>query len=248
MQRQVDLTKKLKTVFNGQQAAVLSEVITDAYSDLVKTGDFNELKAIVKELAEAQKRTEQRVEELAEAQKETQLAMKETQLAMKETQLAMKETQLAMKETQQEIKTLTKRVGETNSTLGGLGQSVAYALENEAYRMLPGLLKEKYGIEVAERFVRTYVGGEEINLFGRGKRNGRDVLIVGESKSRLDERRRQKKGRKDFFEQLEKKAQAVRTEHPAAEIVRVVITHYARPEAVKQAQEEEIIVVQSFEW
>ncbi len=145
MLRQAELARKLGTVFEQRQAVVLAEVVTDAYSDLVKTGDFNELKSIVKELAEAQK-------ELAEAQKETQY----------------------------HVQALTHKLGETNNTLGELEQSFAYALENEAYRMIPALLEEKHGIRMTERFVRTYVEGEEINLFGRGRRDGQDILIVGE--------------------------------------------------------------------
>ncbi|MGQ9497926.1 MAG: hypothetical protein ACUVSP_06490, partial [Desulfotomaculales bacterium] len=96
---------RLKTVFPPEQAAVLAEVIHEAYTDLVKTSDFNELKeivrdlgakmgelaqaqkqsetrltrleAVVEELAQAQKRTEQRVEELAQAQKRTEQRVEE---------------------------------------------------------------------------------------------------------------------------------------------------------------------------
>lgn len=78
----MDTRKRLEAVFDKDQAEVLSEVITEAYRDLVKTSDFNELKGIVKdlgtkvgELAEAQKRTEKRVEDLAEAQKRTDRAL-----------------------------------------------------------------------------------------------------------------------------------------------------------------------------
>ncbi|MGQ9748920.1 MAG: hypothetical protein ACUVR9_04960, partial [Desulfosoma sp.] len=39
--------------------------------------DFDDLKQVVRELAEAQKRTEARVEELAEAQKRTELRLEE---------------------------------------------------------------------------------------------------------------------------------------------------------------------------
>ena len=67
MRTSLEMKQKLNTVFGKRQAAVLTEVIIDAYSDLVKTGDFNELKAIVKELAEAQKKTEVKMEELAGA-------------------------------------------------------------------------------------------------------------------------------------------------------------------------------------
>jgi len=68
---------RLKRVFNEQQASVLAEIIVKARDELVKVSDFNELKEIVrdlaksqKELAEAQKRTEARVEELAEGQRQ----------------------------------------------------------------------------------------------------------------------------------------------------------------------------------
>lgn len=36
------LTRKFERVFSASQANVLAEAITDAYTDLVKTGDFNE--------------------------------------------------------------------------------------------------------------------------------------------------------------------------------------------------------------
>ena len=234
MLRQADVTRRLSTVFNQRQAQVLAEVVTEAYSDLVKTGDFNELKAIVKDLAEAQQRTETRMEELAAAQQRTETRMEELSAAQQETAY--------------QVGILARQLGETNSTVGGLGQSFAYALENEAYRMLPALLADQYDIHVTERFVRTYVAGEEINLFGRGQRAGKDVLLVGETKLRLDERRQGKSGYIAAFEQLVAKAEAVKTEYPDIEIVLVLITHFARPGVLEAAQERGIIVVQSFEW
>jgi hypothetical protein len=58
--RREKIKETLKKEFTDSQADVLADVITDAYNDLVKTSDFIELKNIVKELAEAQKRTEQK--------------------------------------------------------------------------------------------------------------------------------------------------------------------------------------------
>jgi len=227
MLSQAEITRKLGTVFERRQAAILAEVVTDAYSDLVKTGDFNELKSIVKDLAESQK-------ELAEAQKRTELRVEELVEAQKETHYQVQE--------------LAHQLGETNRTVGGLGQSMAYALENEAYRMIPAVLEEKHGIEMTERFVRTFIRGEEINLFGRGRRDGQDILIVGETKLRLDERRTGKLGQAEVFEQLAAKADVVQAENPGVEIVLVLITHHARPRVLEEAQERGIIVVQSFEW
>lgn len=46
---------KLSQAFESTQAKLLAETIVEAYEGLVKSEDFNELKSIVRELAEAQK-------------------------------------------------------------------------------------------------------------------------------------------------------------------------------------------------
>src|SRR3990172_346513 len=206
MRTSTEIKERLEKVFDKAQASVLIEVIVDAYGELVKAGDFNELKAIVKELAEAQRRTEIKVAELAE-----------------------------------DIRILVRGLGETRSEVGGLSRSVSYALENEAYRGLPKVLKRSYGIELKDRLIRAEIGGKEINIFGRAKRDGRDVLVVGEAKLRLDERR--KKGERDVFEELEEKGRAVRWEYGEEEIVSVLITHYATKGFMREAQERNIIVI-----
>ena len=220
MQTQQKMTHILGTVFERKQATVLAEVITSAYDELVKTSDFNELKAIVKELAQAQNRTEMRMEELTQAQKETTL----------------------------EIKRLTQTMRETNQTVGGLGQSMAYALENDAYRLLPDLLKQKYEIELSERLVRTMIGDEKVNFWGRGHQNGQEIALVGETKLRLDERRGKGRGQKDALEQLADKVKAVEEKYPDIVIVPLLVTHFARQKMLTQAEEQGVIVVQSFEW
>lgn len=126
--------------------------------------DFSELKAIVrdiaetqKELTEAQKRTEARMEELADAQKRTEIS----------------------------VGTMAKGLDATRTELGGLARSVSYSLENEAYRQLPQFLKEQYQIELTEKMIRFELEGEEINLFAKGRKGGEDILIVGEAELRL---------------------------------------------------------------
>jgi hypothetical protein len=137
---------------------------------------------------------------------------------------------------------------ETRTELGGLSRSVSYALENDAYRALPGYLRAQHGIEISERFVRREVGGEEINIFGRGVRDGQPVLIVGEVKLRLDERRGARQHEADAFAELNHKIAAVRREHPDETIVPLRVTHYARPACARAAREQGVILVQSFEW
>ena len=71
------LTLRFERFFRPDQATVLAETIHAAYTDLVKTSDFNELKEIVRDLAEAQERTEARVGELAESQNRIEARMEE---------------------------------------------------------------------------------------------------------------------------------------------------------------------------
>ena len=194
--------------------------------------DFSELKGIVKELglrvgelgvkvgelAEAQKRTELRVEELAEAQKRTEI----------------------------EVGKLAEGLNETRGELGGLSRSMSYAFENESYRFLPEVLKAKFGIEVREKIVRADVGGKEINIFCRAEKGGREVMVVGEAKLRLDERRDKKE--QDVFDELEDKVKAIITEYGEVEIARVLVAHYATKGFVNKAKARGVIVVQSYEW
>ena len=46
---------------------------------------------------------------------------------------------------------------------------------------------------------------KEINIFGKGKMDGKEVFVIGESKLRLDERREKAE---DVFEELEEKVKA----------------------------------------
>ncbi len=226
---------RLEGAFATPQTEALVDILDEIrQAEIERAADTRTLKEGQTRLTDAMANLANRMDELADAQKETQ----------KDIQTLAD----AQKETQKDIQTLTKQLGETNSTLGGLGQSMAYALENEAYRMLPALLAEKYGIELHERLIRTEIEGEEINIFGRGQQNGQEILVVGEMKLSLDGRRQSRQGQKTFFEQLQAKEEAVRKGHPDEEIVLLAITHYARTNVRKEAEEAGIIVVQSFEW
>jgi uncharacterized protein YukE len=139
--------------------------------------DFSELKGLVGELAQAQK-------ELAQAQKRTEQAVETLTRGIDELRQEMTEGRQEMTGMRQEMTGVRQEVG-------GLSRSVGYALENEAYRALPAFLARAHGLQVTERFVRTEIEGEEINFLAQATRaDGTPVLIVGESKARLDERRR----------------------------------------------------------
>ncbi len=232
--QQESIERRLKRYFPAEQSSVLAEVITDAYKDLVKTSDFNELKGIVRELAEAQKGTEQRVDTLA--------------MRMEELAGEMRILARGLNDTRVEVAGLGRRLNETRAEVGGLARSFGYALENEAYRALPAFLARRHELEVIERFVRTEIGGEEINLFGKARRNGQEVLIVGETKLQLDERRANRREEDEVLAQLAHKVAVAQAQMPGMEIVPLLITHYARPAFLQRAREQGVIVVQSFEW
>ena len=261
MQPAIDIERKLQGVFPKREASVLADVITDAYNELVKTSDFNELKGIVKELAggqkdlvEAQKRTEVRMEELTGAQKRTEVRMEELAGAQKRTEVRMEELAGAQKDlveaqgrTEEEIRVLVKGMNETRGELGGLSRSVSYGFENEAYRMLPPFLEKTYGIQITEKLIRAEIGGREINILGKARKNGQTAIVVGEAKLRLEDRK--KKGRKkDIFEELEDKVEAVRHQYKKQEIVRILVAHYATKGFLKKAKDRGVLVIQSFEW
>lgn len=102
---------------------------------------------------QAQGRTEKRVEELAEAQSATE----------------------------KEIRVLAKGLKETRGDLGGLSRSVSYGFENEAYKMLPKLLKTRYNIELKDRLIRAEVGSKEINIIILGVIGDERVISKGKN-------------------------------------------------------------------
>ncbi|MFC1463592.1 MAG: hypothetical protein ACFLMY_01970 [Candidatus Brachytrichaceae bacterium NZ_4S206] len=239
------MTERLQRAFPPEQAGLLAEVIYDAYDSLVKVSDFNELKGIVAELAqaqrelvEAQKQTDRRVAELAEAQRELAEAQKQTDRRVAELAEAQRRTE-------DQLSDLVTVVRGLAVELGGLSRAVSYSLENEAYRSLPALLKRRFDLEVEQSFIRTEINGEEINLFGWARRNGQRVLIVGEAKLQLDMRQAE---RRNALDQLIRKVEAVREVYPDQEIMPILVTHYARPAFIQEAEARGVKVFQSFEW
>jgi hypothetical protein len=208
------MKSKFVKVFSREQAEVLSEVINDAYTELVKTSDFNELKDIVRylgskmgELAEAQKRTENKVEELAEAQKRTENKVGELAEAQKRTENKVGDLAEAQKQTQIELRELVGEHKETRRQLGGLTQAVGYGLEDKAMPFMVDFVKKKYGID-AERVERKniiYPDGkfDELNIYVEGTKQGKKAFVIGECKSQPS------KKEADKFHQMIERVQTV---------------------------------------
>ena len=124
----------------------------------VKREDFTELKNIVFELAEAQKRTEVKVEELAEAQKRTEVKVEELAEAQKNTELS--------------IKDLTRTI---EFKIGGLGRKWGVESERSFRNGLTTILSET-GYEVFNYLVKDTEGF----VFGHPSEIEIDVIVTGE--------------------------------------------------------------------
>ena len=110
------LYNELRQTMDAQAAEKLAEVLGWMYEDLRNTvtrTEFNELKEIVRALAEAQQRTEQRIEELtvaqrglAEAQQRTELRVEELAAAQQRTEQRLEELAAAQQRTEQQVREL----------------------------------------------------------------------------------------------------------------------------------------------
>ena len=139
--------------------------------DMVTKVEFGELREIVKELAEAQKRTEVKVEELAAAQTRTEAALQALT---------------------QDVRTLTADHKETRRQLGGLAQSVSYVLEDRIAPHVADFAKKIFGIDISllDRRNLIYTDGkyDELNIYAEGAKDNHPAYVIGECKSQPGKR------------------------------------------------------------
>jgi hypothetical protein len=176
---------------------------------------------------------------LAQAQARTDEEMRNISASLGVIIQSLNRLEQAQARTEEKVDRLEQAIHDLRSQTGGIGRTMAYALENEAYRELPAYLQKHHGIEIRERFVRRIIGGEEINVFATGRHNGEEVLIVGEAVTRLDDARK--------FGQLEKNMNAVRKEYGKT-VIPLIVTHFAISVMLEKAAKAGVLVVQSFEW
>ena len=161
----------------------------------------------IRELTEAQRRTEERVgkleegqarlekalAELAEAQRRTEERVGKLEEGQARLEKALAELAEAQRRTEEELRKLTADHRKTREILGGLQHTVGYLLEDRAYAHLPRLLKEDFKVEVLEPLRRRFIEiapnrYEELNIIGKGRKNGKEIWILGECKSQLKKR------------------------------------------------------------
>lgn len=218
----------------------------------------------VEELAEAQDRTDMSIKELTESQKRTDVSIKELMESQKQTDLSIKALTEAQMRTEKKVEALTEaqhrtegrvdklsealtklteNVSDLRSTVGGMQRTMSYALENEAYRKIPALVKDRFGFITEEKIIRKYVGDVEINLIAKGHLNGEPCLLVGESKDRI-----QPKQIESLIDELDGHVQLAQEAYGIKNVLRLLVTHSAHDRAVEALKREGIEIIQSFEW
>ena len=186
------------------------KVTREEFDKLVKA--VRELAEKVDELAEAQRRTEERVNELAEAQRRTEESLHRLNLA---------------------VTNLSTAVGRLSDTIG-------FGLEDVARVMIPGWLERHEGIKVGELERKFFtLDGEtvEIDIYGEGEKEGREVIILGEVKSRIHER--------DVREFLER-AKELEPLFKGKEIYKIVFGFLIYPKAEEVAKKHGIRAIASY--
>jgi predicted nuclease with TOPRIM domain len=201
------------TGLTAEQYKAVIAIVDERVKEIrVTREDFDELKGIVRDLAQAQ-------QELTQAQQRTERSIKE---------LTHAQTRM-----QKDLRNLARQVGSLSDNLG-------YGLGDIARVMLPGYLQKHYKIKVGElerRFFEAKGRMVEINLYGEGKKDGKRVIILGESKARIH-KREVRRFRKELL---------LTIPQIKGEVLKVMFAYFIHPEATELAKEEGIILVASYQ-
>ena len=159
------IRNRLLQGFPEPQADLLAHVFVESHDELVTKAELNELTGVVsdlavnvKDLSEAQKRTEERVEQLAEAQNELADAQKRTEWAVAD---------------------LAKQVGGLSNALGG-------SLEDFACDLVPEILENLWRFVTKSAGPEDLTDGgrhREFDVVVRGEIEGKPVIVVCETKA-----------------------------------------------------------------
>ncbi len=152
----VALAQKLEEIdpqLRSVLLALLDEVERQREESVTKT-DFSDLRAIVKDLAEAQNEARQQLTELVAAQKETRVELTELAAAQKETRIQLTELATAHKETRIQLAELA--VAQKNTTIQLTELATAQKETEKAIKELATSHKE---LKIEHAKTRTELGG-----------------------------------------------------------------------------------------
>ena len=173
------MREQLLEGFPEPQADLMARVFVSAHDELVTKAELNELTAVMRDLAEAQKRTDEKVGDLAEAQKRTDNEVGSLAEAQRRTDEKLGDLAEAQRRTEWALKDLAKQVGGLSAALGG-------SLEDFACDLVPELLEKYWAMVVESAGPEDVTVGDEPREFDvvvRGRIEGRPVAVVCETKA-----------------------------------------------------------------
>jgi len=236
-----ELKDSMEAIAAEKIAGVVGLLYEELRQSVTKT-EFNDLRAIVKELAQSQNRTEQQVKELTAAQNRTEQQVKELTEAQKASEGRLTRLENVVMELGEAQKRTEKTVRQLAKQVGGLSDVVGGDLEDIAYIVLHEVLKRELGwkVGVLERVWKTWEREpEEVDIFGQAmdpKEPDKTIWIVGEAKHNISI-----KEVKKFIKQLERARQ-----HLSGEIFPVFFCYRARPEVQQMILDADIRLVFSY--
>ncbi|MCS7014324.1 MAG: hypothetical protein NZM05_11940 [Chloroherpetonaceae bacterium] len=191
----------LKANFSAEQAEALTNIISETILDfdrLVTKQELGELKEAIKELSEAQRRTEERLNALAEAQRRTEERVNELAEAQRRTEERLNELAEAQRRTEERLDKLAHEMTEMRrefyaeikdirQQLGGLSMAVGYGIEDRIMPYFYDLAEKDYGITLKSLDRRNYIYPDgrydEVNIYAEGVKGDRVCLIIAECKA-----------------------------------------------------------------
>ena len=243
---------ELRETMEPDAAEKIIEVIGSVFDEIknsVTKTEFHELKEVVRDLALAQRSTEDSVQKLSHnvqqmAGQLSQLTERVDTLAVRMDQLTEKVDQLSsnVQDIVRESKIATEERKEIWRQIGGMSHTIGYFLEDKSYPVLPHLLERDHSIIIQDKLKRGFLEIPknkfvEINIWGKGTRSGMKVEIIGEAKTQL---------KKKDVDKLLMTVKAVEN-YIRAQIVPVCVTFQTSPHVQKYAKEKGVIVYFSYE-
>ncbi|HAW50354.1 TPA: chordopoxvirus fusion protein [bacterium] len=197
----------------------------------------------IEELVKTQNEFAKAQNELAQAQNELAQAQKESEKRLTRVERVIEELGEAQKRTEKELQSLIKEHKKTREEVGSLSHTVGFRLEDESFKALPHLLKRDMGIEIVGRLKRDYIEIRknqyiEVNIFGKGRLDGKEYLIVGEAKSQL------KRGDVDNFVKHTEKIK----EYITQDQIKLLVTYQTSPNVQRYVKERGINLYFSYEF
>ncbi len=204
--------------------------------------DFDRLTQTVAQLAQAQARTEQRLEALAQAQARTDAAVQGLAEAQRRTEQRLDELAQAQARTEQRLEALAQAQARTEQALqqlatqvGALSENVGYGLEDIARVVLPSYLKQRYGVKVERLERRLFPVDDQrldVDLYAEGLRDRHRVVVLGEVKSRIYARE---------VSQFQQLLQTIRPQLPA-EPLPLMFGYFIDLSAMEAAQDQILLI------